>query len=169
MLTSLLRTGGVDRRNKKKPETKRLNKPLVEVSSTKTVLSILSSKCESTGWTHPIFAAGVFPDPDGASAIENKFDGSLHDTKSSIYEPPVGELSHANALDRRRSREQPWLSAMMLNHDAISDAAISSQGMEIEDNFLSKSSNEEISSSCYIVWKRREKNTICCNHNCLPS
>ena len=127
--------------------TKWLKRPFEDVSSTRMLRSIRSSKCEINGFTHPMLQVGVFPAPDGARPSINRFPFSRKESNSLTVVLPINALVHGNLPAKGSSVEVPWLFEYKFSHLCMWVGAISSHGMWISASFLSRSLSEFTSRS----------------------
>lgn len=127
--------------------TKWLKRPFDDVSSTRMLRSIRSSKCEINGPTHPMLQAGVFPAPDGARPNINRFPFSWKESNSFTVVLPINALVHGNIPAKSSTGEVPWLFEYTFSHSWMWAGAISSHGMWLSASFFSRSLTEFTSPS----------------------
>ena len=115
--------------------TKWLKRPFDDVSSTRMLRSIRSSKCEINGPTHPMLQAGVFPVPDGARPNINRFPFSWKESNSFTALLPINAQVHGDILAKSSSGEVPCVFKYTFSHSWMWAGAISSCECEFRQAF----------------------------------
>ena len=115
------------------------------------------SMCPTIGPVQPRWQAGVFPDPDGATAIMKRFAGSSYVPNTFTVVFPISALVEVSALIIKRFRVLPRDVAYTVNHSLVISGTTASNGKITSPSFSSRSFKERSSLSLCII-KRKLSN-----------